>query len=436
MSRVRNRSTVRIFSVIAAVGVLVSGFIATGPVDDGRAHASSAADEPPIPGDTDAGPLDHDQTDEEALLFDLTLLATSANWTIVDATQMRDLQRRSYPVVSSLRAEFPDSFAESRMPEQPGGKLTVTFAGPVPPRAYEIAEPLGDDIRLTSGAYHSEQQSIALGSQVTDAVKKLGFPAFTTNDNPVTGMVGVAAQRAPGTPQTEADALALLPQSMRNRVQISITDNVGSPLHAYGGARTISTTTGDKCTTGFAVKHLGTGTHGITTAGHCSGIDRVYQPWDGVRFEVNWQSQHIGQYGDFEWQHAPNHWHPAKFYVDTHARREVRGVINDFDFSSGDRFCAYGRTSNVPYCKVLGYTNFQATWYQSGSWYTAQRMAAMFGCSPLAGGDSGGPWYDGYTAMGLTQGCWRDELGEWYLTVSKAAWLPTALNIRVKRWGE
>lgn len=428
----RNCRTVRMFSVIAAVGVLVSGF--NGSVHGERAHAASAADEPPIPGDTDAGPSWHDQPAEVAQLEDVALIALSRGWTVPEAERKMRLQEKSGPVVGELRLAFPDSFAESRMSDNPDGPITVTFTEDTPERAREIAKPLGQDIVFASGAKISERDALRMSDLISDALVNLGYVEFVTFGDAISGMVSITARRTDGAPQTEGDAISRLPLDLRDHVDLSLTDTtIGSDLHTFGGVTAIATTSGGACTTGFTVRNTATGKHGVTTAAHCYGMNRVYQPWDGVRYEIQFQNEHLGAYGDFEWHHSPTHFHPAKFYVSSNGRREVHGVENDRDFQFSNDYCVYGRVSNVSQCFVVWHPNVTVT----TSAGTASRLVAMNARGSLTFGDSGGPWRYGTKSVGITKGSFEfNNDGVQRAVFSKTAWLPTAMSVRVKRWGE
>lgn len=210
--------------VLAAWFVSTSSASAFGQKSAVELSAGEAAEESAEPDDTDdSNPPHRVQSPEEALAEDTAMIAEERGWTVAEAGRQIWLQEVSGPIIGKLRTEFPDSFAEARMAEDPGGVVTVVFAGEVPAGASQIAGPLGDDIKLVGGAALSERAMERRTGAVSQALLELGYRNFTTAGDAVTGLVSSSVQLADGAPRTERDALAALPDALRDHVRLELT---------------------------------------------------------------------------------------------------------------------------------------------------------------------------------------------------------------------
>lgn len=198
-------------------------------------HAAAQVDGSP---DDDLGPLPYGrlQTPTEAELQDALLIGAKAGWTLTQTQSMMDLQEDAGPIFSELRQVFPDEFAQADMAHDPGEPVTANFTAAVPEGVAEIAEPLGEQIVLAGGAQLSERAAQQLAETTTDAMRGLGFRELTVSADPIPGEIDVLARRAIGAPQTEAEVLSQLPETVRDRVQLRLTSEaIGGPQHTYGG---------------------------------------------------------------------------------------------------------------------------------------------------------------------------------------------------------
>jgi hypothetical protein len=149
----------------------------------------------------------------------------------------------------------------------------------------------------------------------------------------------------------------LTPASRSSDVKIQFTERHRGELdHSYGGLLMWYDEDGDgvwdgwsdepPCTSGFAVENSDTGTTGISTAGHCGpGVDRIREQ-DGDTYSTNGISEHMGEWGDFEWHTTP-HVEPDDFYIDDSTRRDVQGVEPASWIDEGDIYRRFGQRTGA-----------------------------------------------------------------------------------------
>ena len=159
------------------------------------------------------------------------------------------------------------------------------------------------------------------------------------------------------------------------------------------------TTTRTCCTSGFAVTTLG-GTTGVSTAAHCSGLDQYNPPNGDPDFSITFQGQHLGIFGDVQWQTTVD---PRAGRVLRHRDTEIRSQ------DSGSRAVErHLRQQLVLRLRPLvqqppvrrGVLRLREC-HLGGSFISS--LVGMTEDNTI-GGDSGGPWSYGTEAVGGHRG--------------------------------
>ncbi len=164
----------------------------------------------------------------------------------------------------------------------------------------------------------------------------------------------------------------------------------------------------NRCTSGWAVNgNLG---GGIVTAGHCSGLDDLVVPGNGL-LSTQWRRQIYGSGGDVEY-HTVSGQVSAEFYANATSVRDVTGIAFTGAMPNGD-VCIYGRQTNRRQCVSVEAVNIIAIDDRN------TRVTNLARTTPISStdGDSGGGWSYGSTAWGVHHGSGRgDNLNKGYFT--------------------
>ncbi len=131
-----------------------------------------------------------------------------------------------------------------------------------------------------------------------------------------------------------------------------------------GGSATHLRPSPSPVTAGFSVEN-NAGTGGISTAGHCTGVSAYKWMATGETTPTTWMNQHLGQYGDVEWETTPNPEVP-EFYSGTGVR-DVDTIRQVGEFARNDTYCKFGQTSGYgcsTVWRVSGDCNYDGTLVQ------------------------------------------------------------------------
>lgn len=208
------------------------------------------------------------------------------------------------------------------------------------------------------------------------------------------------------------------------RVAVEFNSSSGrtyEPLIVRGGARTKKANGQNLCTTGFSVVSS-IGVTGISSAGHCEEATKYVHPGDGSTVYLNLQGYKEGNLGDLAW-YTTSEFERADFFVRSSERRNVTEVARGNSYDKNEQIWYYGRTSG-----------YGSAWVYS-PYATCAYLATMvfMETAPQAGGDSGGPWFVGGQANGITSGqCRPDEDKPWRAMFSRVAQLEDAFDVTVR----
>lgn len=153
---------------------------------------------------------------------------------------------------------------------------------------------------------------------------------------------------------------------------------------------------------GFTVKNS-SGTRGFLTAGHCGNTQTYYESAT-ISYSSNYQTEIRDADQDVQWHTTPTHSVYAQFY----AYSDLRTVTDTEPRSAqavGDYVCHRGKATGYS-CGNIESTNYQPTWTNACPGTTCSSVwikvsGSSLECYP---GDSGGPWFNAYTAYGIYKG--------------------------------
>ncbi len=187
----------------------------------------------------------------------------------------------------------------------------------------------------------------------------------------------------------------------------------------YGG-RALST-----CTSGFTVRH-DSGTEGFLTAGHC----RPHPEDGGQYFQgtlMPFQQQDLQGSQDVQWHTSPDIDDRAYFRSGSNTLTPVRRLDGRSRQSVGRFVCKYGMSTQRTCGRIAGKS------FDPGADFNATFIRVKKeGVNLSSSGDSGSPWFDGRTALGVHSGSYgADNLQAFYMAINYAQ--NTYLGIKVQR---
>ena len=188
------------------------------------------------------------------------------------------------------------------------------------------------------------------------------------------------------------DALADAGVTLPSRAVVVEVESLTTPLHGYeihGGEHLTS------CTSGFSVEN-DDGDEGISTAGHCQD----YQ-LRGSTFltPVSGGKWYGGSY-DVRWYTADSAFTMRNLVYDGTNHRYIYSGRHRNNQSVGQYVCKYGKTTGNT-CGSILTKNFKPGLVFSNTWI---KVDGGDDDDFVAKGDSGGPWFIGNVAYGITHG--------------------------------
>lgn len=365
-------------------------------------------------------------TGPEALAADLALVAKGRGWTVDQAAAQHAVAEAFGKVQQEISTKRPDAYAGAKLSEKPGGAPTLYVKGKADDDLLTRVRGAGIAVEIADNRPHSwlelEERSIRLNHRLVG----IGFQDVVTSFDETTSTVEAVATRRPNLPAKAEQVLSRLSAEEARGVRLVLTDeDVASDEHAYGGM-SVRDDGVFECTSGWAVQNISSGTTGVTTAGHCDGINQIVEPGVGTH-TLTHQAEHRGQWGDVEWK-TSTHIEPDDFYATASDVRDVAAVEPRGSITVGESICVYGRSSNSRDCSD---TVFRTSISCTNSGVFNDRLVAMNAKRTTIGGDSGGGWSFNFTAFGSHKGgCGVD--GATRNAFSVADLYDEALGVRVR----
>lgn len=342
------------------------------------------------------------ETKAEALETDLKLSAEALGWTIAEARANRESAIAVGEVAMKLAEKRPDVFVGSVLSEEPTGSPELLIKGAVSKDVQEIANKSPVPIRLVGNQPFSQNELIEQVRTLNDQLRGIGYsdvnvaPDITRRGR----LVATARRTTPNLPSHVEDLRPLLPEAARG-AEISIMTEPTGELHGFpwGGAL-VYNNFAFACTSGWGMGTLSGGTwsaSGTSTAGHCTSVNQIQYPTNGLYYNFIFAEQHIGAWGDIERHtHYTGQETSDDFWSDNTTVRDVASVEPAGSISINEIICVYSRQQSLRYCGAqVKYTNVTA--------HNAQRLVHMDESVTIPG-DSGGGWSLNNTAYGSTVG--------------------------------
>ena len=333
-------------------------------------------------------------------------------------------------IAEEVAAKRPDIFVGSVLSPEPGRAPALYVKGPADDFVKNLVAGASTVIDLVDNQPFSFDELESRNLQVHQALEAQGFQFVSTGVN-ITGggVIKAGVTRELGSSIPIADVSARLPSGLIDWVSLTVND---APLvvdeHAYGGQLRRDDGVGE-CTSGWSVLQVGTGTEGVTGAGHCEGINQAVEP--GVAVAVlQFRGEHRGQWGDVEWYFSPAHINPPQFFADNGVIRNVQALEARPNISVGETVCLYGRFSNSRNCTLEVQDVSQAC--TNGGVFN-DRLVLMNGDVGIPG-DSGGGWSFNFTAFGSHKGNCADVPGREVFSVADL--YDEAIGVRVRLLGQ
>jgi streptogrisin C len=382
----RHRAAKRALAAVIAMSALSVPTLAaahdmqggtTGPSEPGS-HAGEIGDDAPARGTAESETLD------------IGMIAVHYGWSVAATRRHMADQAAFGALQQKIEAQFANSFAGAEFAPAPGGKSYLRFKGTVPAAVDGMIASSGLNVSATGGRRYS---AIELGNRLVAVLRFYGNAGYTTAGGAVlpTGQlqVAVTGQPKPGLQ---------LPASLSDGTTVTFTDQLaGDNDHTYGGAYIHGVDF--QCTSGFSVKSLITGELGVTTAAHCEGMYHYHQPQTSpvVAYDMDWQDQHLGLFGDIEWHTTPSHIVVDDYYASPTDKRDVASV--EQSAAVNNTYCVYSRMQGIRTCDQV-WSTYAAILTTAG---LSSDLVGMDNDDTVHG-DSGGPWSYGTEAVGTVVG--------------------------------
>jgi hypothetical protein len=299
-------------------------------------------------------------------------------------------------VAGQVAREQPDAFVGSAVSPVPGGAPSLYIKGPASAFVRQLVAAAGIPIEIVDRQPYSFSELEARQLAVHQALLAYGFRQVATGaDVTRAGRIPAEVTREPAIDSTPAAVRAALPAALRSSVDLTVTDAPVTGLEfAFGGERVRSNTS--ECTSGWPVINTAGTVVGISTAGHCTGMNEIDMTCCGLTFTLTHQGEHRTAFGDVEWKTSNAIVLPGVFYASASEQRVATSVEPVANISVGESVCQYGRSSNVRHCSPdIATVSVTCTF---GS-FTTQRLAQTDNDVGIPG-DSGGGWSNGTVAFG------------------------------------
>ncbi|WP_100446976.1 chymotrypsin family serine protease [Glycomyces xiaoerkulensis] len=358
----------RVFIALVAPGLLLAS----------PAAVNAQEEDPP--------PEDGYQSPEESLEDDLRITAEARGWSFEEAEAQYRVAEAIGEIADEIAPERLDVFVGTALSEKSGGPPTLYIKGEADDYIWRVIEESGLDVIVAEHQPFSFLELEERNQRLNQELIELGYEDLSSGFDITDGRIATELAAQPDLPTDPDEIRERLSEEFHKGVDLEVVDRLGNRTeHAYGGSA-VYDDGNFECTSGWTVISP-EGVTGVTTAGHCTGINQLYQPNWGFN-DLRFQRQHRGYWGDVEWHIAPYHVEPAEFYAHPNYRRDTLSVEPWWGFSVGESICIFGRSTGSRQCSL----DVQNPWWSCtlGGYYT-QSLVRMDGDVTI-GGDSGGGW--------------------------------------------
>ena len=224
---------------------------------------------------------------------DAALIAHKTGWSLDDTRNHMRFQDALSNLLPKISTKYANTYAGAEMAPKPGEPAVIRFKGQAPPGIAEDIAASGLKIDIQGGSKYTQKEIRDRSTAIARYLASVGYRDVVTAVMP-TGFVEVTigGSTAPKP---------LLPQALRDDTRITVIDGPANREEDARGGAWLQDNDANMCTSGFAVTTLG-GTTGVSTAAHCSGLDQYNPPNGDPDFSITFQGQHLGIFGDVQWQ--------------------------------------------------------------------------------------------------------------------------------------
>jgi hypothetical protein len=334
----------------------------------------------------DPDPDDGYQTPEEGLKDDLSNTAKERGWTFAQAEDQYLVAQAIGDIAAQIAPERLDVFVGTALSDEPGGAPTIYIKGEADEFVKRVIRESGQDVVLADGQPFSYLELKGRNERLNGELVKLGYVDLSGGFDITTGRISAELAAQSGLPTDPDKILDRLSDEFQRGVTLKVVDKLGNTAeHGYGGEAAYDGGVFE-CTTGWTVVSP-TGVTGVTTAGHCTGIDQAWQPGYGY-VDLVWQNQVRNYWGDIEWHTTPTHIDEPEFYAHPNTRRDTLSVEPWWGFTVGESICIFGRSTGSRQCGL----DVQNPWWSCTlDGYLTESLVRMDGDVTI-GGDSGAGW--------------------------------------------
>lgn len=228
-------------------------------------------------------------------MSDAEVIAAERGITVADAQRVLDQQVEFDALQDELAAAYPsfnDGWSKGRKADR---EYIVSFHRTAPGDVDARAATHGLVVTTRVSKRSMAELSAIVNRLATELADK-GYDASIGFD--------METEKVAATVKTTASAEVLRTKVTASRdsaVELETTTAAivqEQATYAYGGAE-LRYDGGMYCTSGFSMKNIATGTDGVLTAGHCTGVDAYRDPATGVGFLAVMSRQYRGAKGDF-----------------------------------------------------------------------------------------------------------------------------------------
>lgn len=371
----------------------------SGPPRPAEGADASAATWALSRGSVDLG--DHVKLDAaEVVSADLEAVRVAHGWTFTQVAAYAASEAALDVVTGHMSSLGPEALVGSVIADDPTRPPRVFVKGQASPSLRTLARELG--VALVEDQPYSLLELDARLAAVKEAALSEGFTSIVVSaDIEREGAITLVVE---GTITTDVSLIlsALPPAIAKDTLIIVEAGPIAEPEGAFGGMK-VRDSGVFLCTSGWTVKKVADPiVRGVTSAGHCEGINQIDHPGHGIHVAF-FQQRHVGQWGDIEW-FMTNEFEADDFYADEFGSiRDVAAVEPRAGISVGEAICVYGRSSNHRDCSLR--VENANVWCPGGP----EKLVQMDGDVAI-GGDSGGGWSFNNTAYGSHKGnCWYKD---------------------------
>jgi len=346
------------------------------------------------------------ETPENMLLEAANSYASDYKVAIDEATRRLHLQDSLDKTISKLEIAVGDRFAGAWIEHEPNYRAVIRLVGDSKNAVQGVESIIGESAIPIVFVYGAKSTMAEMTGKFDSGIDQLesSYSQLVGSEIDVkTGEVVLFVQSSSDMEKTaELDTLeqTLRPDAMKNLklpVRIETSDAQVGDGHTRGGAHLSS------CTSGFVVKDSNN-VRGYITAGHCGDSQRYYE-YGGTNYSTEFIGEIRDSDQDVQW-HTTSHWEYPHFYASsTSSYRTLQSAKSRSQQIVGSYVCHRGKTTGYSCGNIVSKT-FRPTYANACN---GVRCASVWirvkgrnlKCSP---GDSGGPWFNAYTAYGLHKG--------------------------------